>query len=172
MSQGNVCALWVAGIALMVSAAVACGGGVTFTEPTVMPVASFLPPSPRMLPAGSLPPSYAGTWVGQMTHSECRSSIAGTCRINPTPREVTLQLNQAGLTVTGTMSVAGLGESVLTGYVAEDSAFFSPMTFTSDEGYRLERAGDGLVGMKVHDARQNAAIMQSNKYDLTLAARR
>lgn len=159
--------LRVAGIALAASAAVACGGGVTFTEPTEMPVASYLPPRPRMFPTGSLPPNYAGTWVGQIRHTDCRSSIAGACRINPIPREVTLRLNQTGITVTGTMSVSGLGESMLTGYVAEDGAFFSPITLTSDGGTRLERAGDGLVGMKVYDNFQNSAVVKSDKFELT-----
>ena len=63
--------------------------------------------------------------------------------------------------------MAGLGESMLSGYIAEDVAFFSPITLTSDGGTRLERAGDGLVGIKVNDTIQNSAVIQSQKYELT-----
>jgi hypothetical protein len=120
-----------------------------------------------MFSAGTAPPSYAGVWIGQIRHSDCRSSTPGACRINPIPREVTLRLDQAGVTVTGTMLVSGLGESMLAGYIADDGAFFSPMTLTSDGGTRLERAGDSLVGMKVYDTLRNSAVVQSQKYELT-----
>lgn len=162
--------MWATGVAIIVLAmttTVACGGGIPLTQPTGTSVESYLPARPRMFFAGTAPPTYAGVWAGQIRHTACRSSTPGGCRINPIPRAVTLRLDQAGITVTGTMLVAGLGESMLSGYVAEDGAFYSPMTLTSDGGTRLERSGDELVGMKVYDSLQNSAIVQSNKYELT-----
>jgi hypothetical protein len=147
-------------IVLAASFAVACGGDNGVTQPTDTAVLSYLPSPPRMLSAGVAPPNYAGVWVGQIRHTDCRSSIAGFCRINGIPREVTLRLNQAGITVTGTMSVGGLVESILSGYIAEDGAFFG-------SGARLERSGDGLAGIKVDDIYRNSVLVKSDKQELT-----
>ena len=157
--------LRVAVIALAVCAAPACSGGATPTQPTETPVASYLPVPPPALSAGSPPPNYAGVWVGQFRNTDCRSSIAGFCRIIPVPQEVTLRLNQIDITVTGTMSVTGtLVDSLLRGYIAEDGAIFSPV---SDSGFRLERAGDVLDGMKVTDTYRNSVLIRSEKHEFT-----
>lgn len=146
-------------IVLAASFAAACGGDNGVTQPTDTAVLSYLPAPPRMSPAGVAPPNYAGVWVGQIRHTNCRTSIAGTCRINGIPREITLRLNQAGITVTGTMS-AGFVVSMLSGYIAEDGAFFG-------SGARLERSGDGLAGIKVHDIYRDSVLVKSDKEELT-----
>jgi hypothetical protein len=157
--------LRVASIGLVSMAALGCGGSdLTFTEPSRMPIVSFMPTAPRLYSGGTPVPSYAGVWVGQIAYTGCRTR--SLCKYSPIPRPVTLRLSQTTVLVTGSMSADGR-ESPINGYVGEDGAFFSPMTSMSDGAVRLERAGDGLAGMKVDDLYQDTGLVHSVKHEMT-----
>lgn len=158
--------MWTLRVAIILAlcAALGCSDYGTPTQPSAS-IQSFLPTPPRPFSGGTLPPSYAGVWVGQISQTNCRSSINGFCRYLPRLQEVTLRLNQSGIAIAGTMVSLDPIDQLLGGYVAEDGAFFSPI---SDSGLRIVRVGELLNGIRVRDTYgPDSQLMRSELFELT-----
>ena len=154
-------------IALACAAMTFACGSPAGPSPNPTSIESFAEPFEPF--AGSVAPSYGGTWTGTYIWNECRATISLLCgHIFPQHLPLRFDLTQSGANLLGTFDAFDRRFG-FAGTVTKELgiAGVAPEFLNGSEGnvtVRFRRAGDSFVGYLVRDSWRDTQLLRSERF--------